>query len=114
MEQHLTTGISSREGYWRSQMASCASSGLTIAAYCRQQGVSLAQYHWWKGELKRRDQRSVSASVPFAEVRGCVEVLGAGAPLEVVLCHNRRILVRPGFDSGALSSVVRVLEDAGC
>ena len=112
MEQHLVAGVSSREAYWRSQLASCASSGLTIAAYCRQQGVSLAQYHWWKGELRRRDQRSRSVPAPFAEVRGPVVQFLETPSLEVVLPGERRILVRPGFDAGTLAEVVRVLENA--
>jgi hypothetical protein len=113
MEQHPVSGVSTRESYWRSQMASCESSGLTIAAYCRQRGVSPVRYRWWKGELKRRD-RSRAVIAPFAEVRGAVVQFLETSSLEVALPGERRIVVRPGFDAGTLAEVVRVLESVPC
>ena len=56
-----------REDYWRERIEACESSGLSIARYCREQGISGAQYHWWKSELKRRAARRSVAL--FAEVR---------------------------------------------
>lgn len=103
--------LSPREKYWRTQMSSCESSGLTIAAYCRRSGVSVGQYYWWKKELKRRAQNHPMAVSPFAEVHRVESLFCGDSPLEVLLAQERRILVRPGFDSETLAQVVRVLED---
>ncbi len=110
MDKHSATGVSTRETYWRSQLALCESSGLTIAAYCRRHGISSVQYHWWKGELKRRDQ-SRTAITPFAEVRAPEAGFWETSSVEVALRGERCIVVRPGFDAGTLAEVVRVLEN---
>lgn len=101
-----------REAYWRKQIEVCESSGLSIARYCREHGVSLAQYHWWKGELKRRAAtRSVAL---FAEVRPArVEAVVTSA-IEVALLGERVVRVHPGFDAATLAGVVQVLEGLGC
>jgi hypothetical protein len=124
----------SREAHWRGLMKSCESSGKTIVGYCREQGVSVSKYHWWKSELKRRDGEPVSVPV-FAEVRGAhstegtvsgtgagpSDVPGAGAggfccaPLliELSLGGARRIGVRPGFDAETLSRLLSLVERLG-
>ena len=58
-----------REAHWRGVIKSCESSGLSIVGYCREQGISVSKYHWWKSALKRRGVGPVVAPV-FAEVLG--------------------------------------------
>ena len=103
----------SRESYWRRQIALCESSGKSVAQYCRDAGVPVTSYHWWKGELKRRG--SVPAQTPaFAEVRVAWPAGPSSALLEVALGEDRRVRVWPGFDPETLARVVRVLEDVSC
>jgi len=105
-------GVSERESYWRSQMSSCAQSGLSIAAYCRRHKLPVWQYHWWKRELKRRD--ACGETLPFLEVGFRDALLETSLPVEVVLRGERRIMVRPGFDSATLAAVLQVLERTVC
>jgi hypothetical protein len=107
-------GRQAREAYWREQIGTCESSGLSIAGYCRRHGVAVSQYHWWKRELKRRDsERGVTPSV-FAEVQ-MVSVAAAVSPLlEVIVANGRRIGVHPGFDASTLAAMVQVLEGMPC
>jgi hypothetical protein len=102
-----------REAYWRKQIEVCESSGLSIARYCREQGISAAQYHWWKSELKRRAAtRSVAL---FTEVRPVPRVEAVvTSTIEVALSGERVVRVRPGFDAATLAGVVQVLEGLGC
>lgn len=103
---------STRESYWRSQIAACGQSGLSIAGYCRRHKVAQWQYHWWKRELKRRDACVVRPV--FAEVRIPDALLETPPGIEVVLRGGRRLVVRPGFDAATLTAVVDVLERASC
>lgn len=103
---------SERERYWRSQIAACEKSGLSIASYCRRHKLAQWQYHWWKRELKRRDACRIS--VPFAEVRVLDAVAEQVPAIEVELRGGRRIVVHPGFDASTLVAVVEVLERALC
>lgn len=43
------------ERAWRGRVAGWATSGLGVRAFCRQQGLSEASFHFWKRELRARD-----------------------------------------------------------
>ena len=117
-------GHGAREEYWRGKIKSCELSGMSIVRYCREQGLSVSKYHWWKAALKRRDAERVVAP-GFAEVRAVHAVESAasavpgrpcGAPslIELSLAGDRRIGVRPGFDADTLARVIAVVEGLGC
>ena len=103
----------SRESYWRGQIASCESSGKSIVQYCRDEGLSLSKYHWWKSELGRRSALEAQTS-SFAEVRVALPSDPSGALIEVALGGQRRVRVWPGFDPETLGQVLRVLEEVSC
>jgi hypothetical protein len=124
----------SRETQWRKVLAEWAKSGLTQTAFCRERGVSLSAFGWWKGELARRDaergskrkaKRHASGSrgrtTGFLPVRvvgsresgsagGQVGLGDGSAGLEVVLVNGRRVRVGSAVDAELLATVVRVLE----
>ena len=113
MTQSVGTTKAIREQCWRDRIAACEATGKSIAQWCRDEDISLAQYHWWKGELKRRERAGAVRPV-FAEVRPSpVWVMGSSA-IEVALAGERVVRVHPGFDAGTLSAVVRVLEGTAC
>ena len=103
----------SRESYWRGHIASCESSGKSILQSCRDEGLSISKYHWWKRELGRRN--ALHAQMPsFAEVRVALPVASSPALIEVALGEQRRVRVWPGFDPETLGQVLHVLEGASC
>lgn len=103
----------SREDYWRVHVGLCKRSGKSIVQYCRDAGVPVSTYHWWKGELKRRGAARAQHPV-FAEVRVALPVDPAPALIEVAVGEELRIRVWPGFDAETLAGVVRVLEAISC
>jgi hypothetical protein len=107
-----TDGMSraEREAYWRERMAACAASGMSAVRYCREAGIPLANYRWWKGELKRRNALAVLPAL-FAEVRPVLRHGAVSAPsIEIALAGERMVRVPVGFDGTTLARVVRVLE----
>ena len=46
-----------REDLWRARVAAWRLSGLSQAAFCRQQDLAPTDFSWWKHELARRDGR---------------------------------------------------------
>jgi len=44
-----------KESFWRSVLRRQASSGMSIRAWCRQEELSEAGFHWWRRELARRE-----------------------------------------------------------
>jgi hypothetical protein len=113
MNRVLSSTQSAREAYWRREIASCESSGQSIAQYCRDHGLSADQYRWWKSELKRRDMVQ-SATPRFAEVRFVSESASPRALLEVTVSGGACIRVWPGFDEATLTAVVGVLKRVSC
>jgi hypothetical protein len=117
---------------------------LSKVAFCGKRGLSPSAFHWWKGELARRDSARGSrsgracsakgvgsgiegkaAKPAFVAVRvaeGAVE--GAAVPprasgrveggVEVVLGNGRRVRVGSGFEAEVLVGVVRALEGMAC
>ncbi len=136
-------GSKEREAYWRRPLAEWSGSGLSKVAFCRKRGLSPSAFHWWKGELARRDGARSSRSVRPCSAKGIrsgVEtkakpafvavrvaaggVAGAAVPprangrveggVEVVLRNGRRVRVGSGFEAEVLVRVVGVLEGMPC
>ena len=47
----MESTVSDRSARWRGLLARQISSGLSIAAFCRREGVALSTFHWWKRKL---------------------------------------------------------------
>ncbi len=48
-----------KEEFWRMAIIEQQASGMSIKAFCLQQGLSAPAFSWWKRELKKRDGRSI-------------------------------------------------------
>ena len=99
----------SRWEFWAGHIAACGASGVPIAQYCRDQGLSYGGYHWWKRELKRRN-----LPAGFVEVRVPPAANAVEAAIEVVLSGRGIVRVHPGFDETTLARVLAVVERGGC
>lgn len=113
-------------------------SGLKASAFCRERGLALKTFEWWRWALKsgrsRTGARQMMGSFqsPTSVVGGTrprpaplfVEVLPPEPPVsraipredlagvEVVLRHERRVRVAKDFDGATLRRVVAILEEA--
>ena len=52
-----------KEAFWRMALIEQQASGMSIKAFCLQQGLSAPSFSWWKREIKKRDQRSAPRRV---------------------------------------------------
>ena len=56
---------------WSTRIQDCRSSGLSVRAWCRQEGVNAATYYRWERELLASAETEPCSSVPavrFAEL----------------------------------------------
>src|SRR6478672_1740876 len=60
---------SSKEDFWRRMMRLWRSSGLSVRAFCEEQGFSQPSFYAWRRTLAERD----AAAVPFVPVRVAAE-----------------------------------------
>lgn len=118
-----------KEALWRGRMASQRESGLSVRAYCRDEGLGEAAFHWWRRELALRDRepgvvnRRGGQAITGAAHGAFVEVSCVGAshgdspgsmPVEVVLRGGRVIRVAEGFSTETVSRLVALLEGNPC
>jgi hypothetical protein len=95
-----------RRSFWQEHLAQWHASGMTQVAYCRQQGLKLAQFGYWK---KRLLTARAPDTAPTAGDFIAVQMTSAGAPLAVVLNARLRVEVYPGFDPVTLRAVIQAL-----
>ena len=120
-----------KERAWRRTMAEHARSGLSIADFCRREGLTPHAYRWWRQELARRDRRDTtdkadrapspstevairSSCLPVQIMPDATEPVPERAPIEIVLPAGPTVRVARGFDPPTLDAVLSVLEARRC
>jgi transposase-like protein len=120
-----------KEQFWRQMFGRWTASGLSIAAFCEDAGLSQQSFYRWRRVLRKRSRRldqqrpqAVDAATEKAAtaiarplplfVPLAVESMAAAAVLEVVVRGGRVIRVPAGFDAPTLAQVLAVLEGQSC
>jgi transposase len=92
---------------WRDLICRQRAGGLSVAAFCRRNGVAGSSFFAWKRKIG-----SLPAAPAFVEAT-VVATPPAGRPagsVEVRLRGGRRVRVCRGFDRDLLAEVIAVLE----
>jgi transposase-like protein len=95
---------------WRQIIESQQTSGMTVARYCRDRGVTECSFYNWKKRLRGASpSRPKHLPVPaFVEVTPSNPAKAGG--IEILLCDSRRLRVSPGFDRQLLLDLIHTLE----
>lgn len=100
-------------GWYASLLADQEASGLSVAEYAAEVGVTSATLYNWRRRLgsKRRRHRGEGAGLVRVHVKADVHRPDAAAKALVIrVGGGRSIDVPPGFDAGELARVLEVLE----
>jgi hypothetical protein len=107
--------MTERASYWSALVKAWEGSGLSQAAFCRQRGVQVGTFAWWKRQLRRaqgdgakRRGRRAKGRERFVEVR-----LAGPCSMpayEVILARGRSIRVSSQFDPQTLSRMIAAVE----
>ena len=105
-----------KERFWRRLLQRWQRSGLSIRAFCRQQGCSEPSFHAWRRTLAQRDRQTATTSAPvtFVPLHVQQEPVLTDAPLELLLTNGRRLRIPPGYPATLLAEVLAVLEALPC
>ena len=101
MATHAET--ESRESYWKRQVQSWQSSGLTMAEYCRQSDISKGGLGYWRRKLLLHQEDS-----KFVEVQA--PVLKHPDEIRIRLTTGIEITVSSSIDARCLRELVQSLE----
>lgn len=105
-----SSGIEQRQ-FWQMAMEAHQESGLSIAAFCKKEGISQAAYYYWRRKLAGGLPKSKEKSSPeFLEV---VLPKSNNAALELVFSSGNTLRINPGADHKILSQVLSALKQAG-
>ena len=67
-----TNKQANNEALWRQRIKDHAVSGQSVAAYCRERGLVVATFYWWKARLRKSASalfvRKVATEVPFIDL----------------------------------------------
>lgn len=107
---------------WRRIVRGQAGSGLSVRAYCAQQGVKESAYYWWRAQLARRDAElppSPAAFVPVEVVaeeptRGAGGGVGGGGQIEILWPGGLQVRVSGRVDRQTLADVLASLGAQPC
>ncbi len=60
------------EALWRQRMKDHAGSGQSVVSYCRDHGLVVATFHWWKARLRKSSSalvvKKALSEVPFIDL----------------------------------------------
>ncbi|MGD0464529.1 MAG: hypothetical protein ABSB74_18745 [Tepidisphaeraceae bacterium] len=93
---------------WRQIIDGQRLSGLTVAAYCLERGITQGSFYTWKRRLRSPAKPNRLPKPAFVEVKP--PKTSAVDAIEICLRGERRLLVQRGFDPELLVDLVRTLE----
>ena len=112
-----------RELYWRGVIERQAASGMSVAAYCRQESIAAANFYAWRRKLRRRDQApaqpgGTEVNAAGGPARSGLQLLPVRlepstqpAPLRILLPHGVCVETSSSLPQGALTAVLRALRE---
>jgi hypothetical protein len=99
---------------WRRIIEQQRRSGLSIARFCREQGVAESSLFTWKRRLAGEAPAAAGPAFvllkPTPAAENDISVHTAGGAIELHLDKGRRLVLRPGFDGPTLAAVLAVLQ----
>ena len=100
----------------RGVMSALAKSGLSVAKFCEERGLTDKRVYWWRKKLgMTRKQQKAMALLPVRVVESAPPMLPApakrGDPVTVLLRSGHMIKVGRDFDEEAFKRVVALLEE---
>jgi len=95
---------------WPALVQAQATSGLSVSAFCRQQGLSMSHFYRMRRCCRGTETSAVGAG--FVELRA-VDPQGSGSGVAVVLDGGWRLELAPGFDAPTLERVLACVARRG-
>ena len=117
--RQVERGVRRGRSAWTGTVAEWRASGLSTVEFCRQRGLVVSSFRWWRWRLSRESSVEASSAQPPALLP--VRVIGAMAAdsgsastsestLELIHPSGVRLRVPAGFDERTVAGVLWALE----
>jgi hypothetical protein len=121
MAQTLSKPLTKRGRFWKTHVEQWRATNVTQIQYCKDQGISLCAFRWWRrrlarpGEIqppKRRDDAPTSA-MSFTEVpMPMLHEVTAGYAYEITLPNQVQLRIEKHFEPDAVITLLALLGQA--
>ena len=93
---------------WTTRIMACRSSGMTVRAWCRENGLSEKTYYYWQRRLfQALSEQQTVYKTAFAEVTTPV---CSGSVAVTVRIAGAVADIHPGADAATVETVLRILK----
>lgn len=92
-----------RISYWKKSIQRYGRSGLTKSSYCRQSGINLGQFNYWRKKLEKRSSQD---SLSFKEIQ--IKELLSPVRLRIIYIHGVQLEVEGSVSAAYIGQL------AGC
>ncbi|MCB2157061.1 hypothetical protein KQI84_19460 [bacterium] len=97
---------------WEGILVEQEGSGLSVAAFCRERGVNVQTFHYWKKRLRPKVREGALPNRSFQELE-LVEPAPSGHHLEIIV-GDVTVRVPPAFAEEDLRRVLSILAATTC
>ena len=110
MQTNKRSQLNSRTAYWKSQIASWKTSGLSQKQFCQREHLALSTFSYWKRKIGGRANSGVEF-YPLALTSPSPLTTPKSTGLVLQVCRKRfAIEIEEGFSQAALTRLVSALE----
>ena len=107
MEQGLQAfNASERARLWAERITACRSSGMTVRAWCKENGIAEKTYYYWQRRIYQQFVSTTEAPC-FAEVSPAAPLVQT--PAAVVYLSDARAEIFSGADAATVQAVIQAL-----
>lgn len=109
MENKRGKRLTENRRKWAEHIKNCGEQNKSHAEYCREHGLNPKLFYYWNRKFKEKREdgvRLVPVGMQMLQVSRSELVV---TPLVLIL-GQYKVEIGPGFDSGTLGRVIRVLE----
>ena len=97
-----------KQRFWDEHLCGWKESGLSQSAYCREHGLKLHRFLYWKKRLLPEKTAVSMVELPISVLK-TRRLLPSAPPICIVFGGRCRIEIPPGFDPASLEAVLRVV-----
>jgi hypothetical protein len=93
---------------WREILRRQRASGLPVAAFCRQTGVAVSSFYYWRRRVQAPASFTELKVLPPPTVSGAYQATTPSSGIELRLADGCCVIVQRGFDRQTLREVLQV------
>ncbi len=108
MKRTVSVEGQQRRKFWEKHLSDWQASGLSQTGYCREHGLSIKSFVYWK---KRLVSARVSVSLVEVPRFQSAPMVSPLRPLRLMVGNRYGVEIERGFDEETLDRLLRVLEE---